>query len=451
MKQRLRRLRKSISLTGAWRARALLSGGGVLVGAAAAVFTYGSEAANTLFHAWRERTPWLPLLLTPVGLALIAYLTRRFFPGSEGSGVPQTVAALRPALDPATRPATGHARRAALLSLRIAFGKLALAILGNACGGSIGRGGVMVQVGACVMYTLCRSARYAPATMGRGAILAGGAAGLAAAFNTPLAGIVFAIEGLGRGFDAKHGGVILVTVALAGVTSLALLGHSHALDAAAMRAAHNAATWGAVALCGILGGLAGGLFSQALLTLSGRLQSYGGRHPCRLALGCGVVVAATGLLSATSPHGSGYTEADAIIAATRFDTVIVGYDPLYPFAKMLATMATYLSGVPCGLFSPTLAIGAGLGADLGQWLPFAPLGVMVLLGMTGYFAGMMQTPMTALVIVLEMTNQQSMVLPIIATALIAGGCSRLVCPRPIFTVLADRFVAAAGAARRPAR
>ena len=117
------------------------------------------------------------------------------------------------------------------------------------------------------------------------------------------------------------------------------------------------------------------------------------------------------------------------------------YDPYFPFAKMLATTASYLSGIPGGIFAPSLATGAGFGADLGYWLPLAPLSVMVLLGMVAYFSGVVQSPITAFVIVMEMTNNQDMMLAVIATSLIAHGTSKLVCPDPIYRTLALGFLA----------
>jgi H+/Cl- antiporter ClcA len=108
--------------------------------------------------------------------------------------------------------------------------------------------------------------------------------------------------------------------------------------------------------------------------------------------------------------------------------------------KFFSTLASYLSGIPGGIFAPSLAAGAGIGADLGHWLPVAPLSVMILLGMVGYFAGVVQSPLTAFIIVMEMTNDQDMLLPLILTSFIAFGVSHLVCPQPIYHALARAFL-----------
>ena len=107
---------------------------------------------------------------------------------------------------------------------------------------------------------------------------------------------------------------------------------------------------------------------------------------------------------------------------------------------MGATLASYLSGIPGGIFAPSLATGAGVGMNLGHWIPVAPLSVMVLLGMVAYFSGVVQSPITAFVIVMEMTNNQDMMLALIATSFIAYGSSHLICPQPLYQTLARAFL-----------
>jgi H+/Cl- antiporter ClcA len=115
--------------------------------------------------------------------------------------------------------------------------------------------------------------------------------------------------------------------------------------------------------------------------------------------------------------------------------------------KMLATLFSYLSGIPGGIFAPSLATGAGLGAQIAGWLPNLPVSAVIILGMVGYFTGVVQTPITAFVIVMEMTDNQDLLLPLMATAFVAYVTSRLVCPKPIYRVLALGFLpAVAGSA-----
>lgn len=146
------------------------------------------------------------------------------------------------------------------MSLRIAAGKMILTLFGLLCGASIGREGPTVQVGASVMFAIGRvSPRRQP-----GLILAGAAAGVAAAFNTPLAGIVFGIEEMSRAFETRTSSLIIAAVIAAGLTSLALAGN-YAYFGSSVTSLARGTDWLAVPLCGVVGGLAGGLFSRIVI------------------------------------------------------------------------------------------------------------------------------------------------------------------------------------------
>ncbi|VAW75444.1 Chloride channel protein [hydrothermal vent metagenome] len=351
-------------------------------------------------------------------------MTRKFFPGSQGSGIPQSIAALQ---------LTEHTSRSALLSFRIAFGKILLTLLGLVSGASIGREGPTVHIGAAIMFSLGRFAKFPHHYMDRGLILAGGAAGIAAAFNTPLAGILFAVEEMGRSFEERTSGVLLTGVFIAGITAVVIQGNytyfgstSAGLEASQMLMP--------VMVCGIIGGLLGGLFSTALIQGSQYLAPIIRRRPVIVATLCGLGIAGAGFLSGNTAYGTGYEEASAIISGTST------LPDNYPFMKMLTTIFSYLSGIPGGLFAPSLATGAGVGAEIANWMPSLPVSTVIILGMVGYFTGVVQTPITAFVIVMEMTDNQQLLLPLMATAFIAYGTSRFVCPEPIYRELAKQFL-----------
>jgi len=425
MRRHLRRSRRKIFSLRAWRARLVFWLGALLVGSVCALFAELSERAHYLYGAGAAVAPWMPLLITPLGLAAIAWATCRLFPGSQGSGIPQAIAAL------------DMRGKAAVLSIRIAAGKILLTLCGLAAGASIGREGPSVHIGAAIMYSLGRVARFPAHYMERGLILAGGAAGIAAAFNTPLAGIVFAIEEMSRSFEQHTSGIVTTAVVFSGVTAVAVLGNYDYFG-------HSSAViddpgWLlAVPVCGVAGGLLGGLFSSALLYSARSLSLTARHHPYALAFGCGLVVALLGMLTEGQTNGTGYEVAKGIV--TGSDEL----DPLYPLLKIGATLASYLSGIPGGIFAPSLATGAGIGADLAHWVPLAPVSVMVMLGMVAYFSGVVQSPITGFIIVMEMTDNQDMLLALIATAFIAHGASHLVCPTPLYRALAEGFLARDG-------
>ncbi len=424
MLHRLRRSGKTLLSPDSWKIRILLWSGAIIVGLVASGFAISTEYANNLFQKLVEFSPYTPFVICPLGLILVSWLTRKFFPGSQGSGIPQSIAALQ---------IPEHTSRTALLSFRIAFGKILLTLLGLLSGASMGREGPTVHIGAAIMFSLGRFAKFPHHYMDKGLILAGGAAGIAAAFNTPLAGILFAVEEMGRSFEERTSGVLLTAVFLAGVTAIAIQGNytyfgstSATLEISQMLIP--------VIVCGVVGGLLGGLFSTALIQGSSYIAPLIRRRPVLVASICGLGIAGAGFLSGNTAYGTGYQEAEAILTGSA------ALPESYPFMKMLATLFSYLSGIPGGIFAPSLAAGAGVGAEIASWIPGFPASAVIILGMVGYFTGVVQTPITAFVIVMEMTDNQSLVLPLMATAFIAYMTSRLVCPEPVYRVLAMNFL-----------
>jgi len=408
----------------AWHRRIIFWCGGLCVGVAGVGLAIAANYVQAWFRDLVAHSPYLALVVTPVGLALSVWLMRRHFPGSGGSGIPQAIAA---------RHFDDSAQRNKLLSLRIAVGKIILTLLGLLCGASAGREGPTVQVGASVMHAVGR------VWIGKhqGLILAGSAAGIAAAFNTPLAGVVFAIEEMSRSFEQRTSGLVLTAVIIAGIASLALLGNYTYFGHTAARLA-ELEDWAAVPICGIGGGLVGGLFSKIVVQMaagfSGRSGALLRRHPVIFAACCGLLVAGIGILSGGTTYGTGYDQAKQLLEGT-------GHVPQsFGILKFLATTLTTVSGIPGGIFSPSLAVGAGLGANFARMLPATPAGAVILLGMVGYFSGVVQAPITAFVIVLEMTDGHAMTIPLMLTALIAYGTARLIGTRPIYHALSEHFL-----------
>jgi chloride channel protein, CIC family len=409
-----------------WKSRLLLWGAAAAVGVAAVAFAGLADVAQTALRHLVGISPWWPWLLAPVGFFAIAWLTQRYFRGAEGSGIPQTIFALR---------TNAGAQGEAFLKPMVVIGRVVLAALGLLCGGSIGREGPTVHVGAVIVHSVSRWMPHGRIEAQRRAlVLAGGAAGVAAAFNTPLAGIVFAIEELSKSFEERASGTTLTAVILAGVVAIALVGDYTYFGQPAVTQV-RAITPAIVALA-LACGVAGGLFSRLTLASTERLPGILGRvrrqRPALFAGLCGLGVAAIGVLSGGLTYGTGYAEARSILETQAHLTWY------YAPARALATLLSYLSGIPAGLLAPSLSVGAGFGqfaADvLGQTsaVPFA------ILGMCGYLAGVTQAPLTSLVIVMEMTAQHAMVLPLMVTAALATAVSRLITP-PLYQSLADRY------------
>ncbi len=396
----------------------------LIVGAIAAFFALAAQQADHLYLTLFQNQPLIALSIPPFSLALIAWLTKNVFLGTEGSGIPQTIAAL----DLKT-----HELRQKVLSLKIAVGKILLTIMGLFSGASIGREGPTVHVGASIIYSLHGHRGFRRQHMAKALIIAGGAAGISAAFNTPLAGILFAIEEMARNFERRLGNILLLSVILAGLTAIAILGDYTYFGHSNSELPLNRYTWLAIIVCGVGGGVLGGLFSMSLIHGSRRLFNIACSHPVVLAFTCGVIISIIGYASNGLSFGTGYHEAKNLIDGGEATAA-------FPFLKLLATVASYLSGIPGGIFAPSLSVGAGFGANLAEYMPYIPTASLVILGMVGYFTGVVQTPITAFVIVMEMTSNSSMILPLMATALIAKGFSKLVCPTSIYQALSEVYL-----------
>jgi len=415
-----------------WWRRVVFWVGAFIVAAVAVGFAKASDLASGVFIHFAAGHPWLPYIIAPAGLTIAFLLTQHVFPGAQGSGIPQTIAALH-MQDQATVDR--------VLSLRIAVGKVLLTLLGLASGASIGREGPTVQVGASIMHALGNLLRLPRLELRRGLILAGGAAGIAAAFNTPLAGIVFAIEELSHSFEARTSGTVFTAVVVAGATTLGLVGNYTYFGQTSAELTNNVA-WLAVIVCSVAGGLAGGLFSQALIIAARGIPGRAGRlmvrYPILFAAVCGLLLAIIGTLSGGQTYGTGYAQARGMVEDRSTLPAV------YALLKLAATVVSYVSGIPGGIFAPSLSIGAGLGSVLAPLVHGAPVGAMILLGMTAYFSGVVQAPITASVIVMEMTANQSLMIPLMATAFLSFAVSRLICRRPLYSALAKRFLEVQG-------
>ncbi|MBX3593056.1 chloride channel protein [Sphingomonas sp.] len=409
-----------------WRRRIAILGGAILIGLVALVFANLADSAANLFLAIVAAAWWAPLILTPAGFAGFAWATRRYAPLASGSGIPQVIAAAR----------APEAGMRGLVSARTAFVKFVLTV-GTLCfGASVGREGPTVQISASIMG-------YAHRLMGiplrASVFIAGGAAGVAAAFNTPLAGVAFAIEELAAAYEQRMTLLVMAAVLIAGMVSLGLAG-DYIYFGFMRQTLQVQQALIAAPVAGLFGGLTGGLFSRLMLDAGktgwrpfARLRA----RPILLATLCGAVVAVIGVSTGLT-WGTGYGTANAVIAGSD---VPLWFGP----AKFVATLATAVSGLPGGIFAPSLSVGAGIGELLRSVFPTYPSGAIVLLGMVAYFTGVVRAPLTAVIIISETTASRGLMMPLLASALVADFAAQLVCKERLYHGLSQRFVPAPAA------
>ena len=409
-----------------WAGRVLVVTFAALAGLTVVSFTWLTEHALAQFFALNKSYWWAPLIWTPLSTAAIVWLTMRFAPGAGGSGIPQVMAALEPS-------AQGSAR-ALFVSVRLSIAKMFLSAWGLLAGLSLGREGPSVQIAAGVMHHARRWMPKRAQVTEHSLLIAGGAAGIAAAFNTPLGGVMFAIEELAKRPEQRSNGLILAAIVLGGLMAVSAYGSASYFGVIRVDKFGTALIVPAI-LVVLATGFAGGLFSRLLIaSLSGLspdwFSQFRRNNPIRFAAGCGMGVAILGVVSHGETYGSGYAHTRAILE-NNGDTF-----SLYVLFKFVATWLTTWSGVPGGVFAPSLAIGGALGNDIAQITSYVSAPTLVALGMAGFLAAVTQAPMTAFIIVMEMVDGHALVLSLMASAMVASAISRLI-SAPLYPTLAD--------------
>lgn len=363
---------------------------------------------------------WMRLIFPTAGALLSGLLLYRFFPDARGSGIPQTKAALF----------TGRT-----VSLRTTIGKFLCCSVSLGSGISLGREGPSVQIGAGIASEAGRRIGLRQQETSS-LIPMGTAAALAAAFNTPIAGVLFTLEEVLGNMHARIlGGVVLASASSWLVLHL-LLGDEPLFHVPAYQLGSPAELL-VYAVLGIAGGLVSALFQWSLVKLRGRFQRLP-KHTVAwqpLAGGLGV-----GLLAWWIPGllGVGYGAVNQALNGRMAWEIML----LLLVLKLPATVLCYASGNPGGIFGPSLFLGAMLGGSLGSlshWLfPdwTGPAGAYALVGMGVTFAGIIRTPMTSVLMIFELTRDYSIIVPLMTSNLLSFWLARRLIRQPIYEQLA---------------
>lgn len=406
---------------------------GAVVGAAAVLFNLAIRAWTWVSTGFTEYTthigsphgvwgwaPWLFLLLSPaLAGAVYGPLIQRFAPSAKGHGIPEVMLAVR--------------RKGGRIPGRVAIVKIVSSALTIGSGGSAGREGPIVQVGASLGSTI---ASWLGMPVSRVVLLAscGSAAGIAATFHAPLAGAVFALEVILTEFTAETFGFVVLSAVSSSMVARILQGDEMVVRVASdLSFASQTDMWW-VALLGLVAGMCGLGFSKLLYACEDAIDWLWARtrlpqwaRPAVLGLALGA-----GLVAFPYMFGSGYPlEEDAI--AGNFS---IAFLLALMLGRALYTAFTIGMGGSGGVFAPTLFIGAMAGAAFGDVvspLSASPVGVFAVVGMGAAFAGAARAPMTAVLIIVEMTGQFSLILPMMLAVVIATGASRFLTRATIYT------------------
>ena len=366
---------------------------------------------------------WHRLLAPIVGSLTMGYLLFKYFPNARGSGVPQTKAALY--------------ARGGRISLGTVFGKFFCTSITLASGIPLGREGPSVQVGAGLSSVLGRALRLSPEKV-KALIPVGAAAAVAAAFNTPLAAVLFALEEVVGDLHAP----VLGSVVLASATSWAMLRLLLGNDPLFKVPQYQLVSPWEFIVYAVLGGLGGFVsvaFTQLLLRVRARFLRFPRNTLWFQPLFGGLLVGIMGWFVPQS-LGVGYSYVgDALYGGMALKLMV-----LLLVLKLIGVTTSYASGNAGGIFGPSLFIGAMLGGSLGtvahNLFPtfVAAPGAYALVGMGAVFAGIVRAPMTSVVMIFEMTRDYAVIVPLMISNLVSLFISSRLQREPIYDVLAHQ-------------
>lgn len=385
------------------------------------VFTGTSDYSATpgAAHGWfPELGRWF-VLIPPVLSGLVyGPLVQWGAPEARGHGVPEVMYAV--------------ARRGGRIPPRVAVVKSLASALCIGGGGSVGREGPIVQIGSALGSTVGLAVR-APEDRLRLLVACGAAGGIAATFNAPLAGVVFAMEIILRDFAARSFGMVVVSSVTASVVARTVLGDHAFLILPHFSMGHLAA-YGLFALLGVLAGVAGVAFIRVLYGIEDVCDRVW-RGPEWLRPAVGGLLLGLLLLAVPQMYGVGYP----VLGNAVEGRYAIGFLLLLLVAKMVATSLTICIGGSGGVFAPSLFLGAMLGGAFGQTAALlipgtaGAAGSYALVGMAAVFAGAARAPITAVLIVFELTGEYSLILPLMLAVSLATGIGHLLSRDTVYT------------------
>jgi H+/Cl- antiporter ClcA len=387
----------------------------IFTGCAAVSYARIFKIIERYTDQYEMTNPQYLFFVSPVLMLLAWWIVYKFAPGASGSGIPQVMAAID-----TDYSGTNVKFVDRLLSLKTIVVKVASSLLCVAAGGAIGREGPTLQISASIFHLVGKGVRkYFPNSDEQTWVIAGAAAGLASAFNTPLGGIVYAIEELGMHHFHRVRTALLSAVIISGLVAQAVIGSYLYLgypqvDEVTMQ------QWSIILLSGIVSGLAGGIFNRMLYFLSSKRRAICNQRMLGfIAIFCGFFIALL-VLFQPEAQGSGTELISNILFKDHVATTGI------TLSRFFGTAIAYLSGAAGGIFSPSLSIGASIGSLMASLFHIGNSNLFVLLGMIGFLTGVTHTPFTSFILVMEMSNHHSAIFPMMFTALIANSVAKSV-------------------------
>jgi len=394
----------------------------------------------TKLFAWSEalsgfifaKQPWLIFIITPLSFVLAWWIVKKYARNARGSGIPAVMASIELAT-----PQTNHLVNK-LLSIRIIIVKILSTLLMVLGGGAIGREGPTVQIAGSIFRKVNQLIPASwPKISKKNMILTGAAAGLAAAFNTPLGGIVFAVEELARMHINNFKTAIFTAVIIAGLTAQYILG-SYLYIGYPNVTNPSGYIFLLVILVAVISGFMGAVMSRIIIKIMRWKRTVKVRgFELMYVISCAMVIA---LIAYCGFHSVLYSGKKEMVDLLFNDHKYGGWK--LPLLRILGPIASFTTGASGGVFAPALSAGAAIGSLVSEWFSLiaANANILILSGMVAFLTGVTRSPFTSAILVLEMTNNHNIIFHLMLAGMIAGMAAMLVDKKSFYEHLKEQYL-----------
>lgn len=367
--------------------------------------------------------PYWFLLTGPFFLIVSFLLVQKLAPGASGSGIPQVMACIEK-----THKHLGHH----FLGLRIIFVKIASSCLAIFSGAAIGREGPSLHISGAIAHNLARLFRRLDLPFKYDQMLiAGAASGLAAAFNTPIGGIVYAIEELSHEHVRSFKDVLLLSVVISGFTAQLILGNYLFLGYPIIGPHMKFSIVALICLLSLVCGIAGSFFAIALSRIIIWRFTRPFKHQILIVGLISFILIGSYILFGERSIFSGKETLNFILFSK-------GNIPLSEvFMRFVSPLLSSMTGVAGGIFAPSLTVGAAIGGYVSQFFDPSLRTIMGMCGMIGFLTGVTRSPITSFVLVLEMTDRHSAVLAMMFAAFFSSLGAHMIGSKSFYEIIVD--------------
>jgi len=404
----------------------------IITGLIAVLYTKLFVAAESVTSFIFSQHAWMLFFISPVCFVAAWWLVHRFSPYARGSGIPQVMAAIQLS-SPKTNEIVDK-----LLGVRIICIKVLSSLVMALGGGAIGREGPTIQIAASIYKIVYQILpKWWPKIAKRNMMVTGAAAGLAAAFNTPLGGIVFAIEELTKTHFSYYKTAIFSSVIIAGLSAEALLGPYLYLGYPKLDGLSAYVFFG-VALVAIIAGLLGaGMSKLILLIFAWKAKFKFTYYHVVYVILCALIMVFLAFFINQEVLGSGKD----IMGKTLFTShkYVHWYTPLLRIGGPLCSFTTGAAG---GIFAPALGAGASVGSMVAGWFKVSDIdtNMLILAGMVGFLTGVTRSPFTSVILVLEMTDRHNVIFHLILAGMISSLVAMLIDKHSLYDHLKIQYI-----------